>query len=346
MFDSEPRGVLRADTRSSARRSSSPAASHRSPQRAVLAEFQRSRLLRAAMEEASERGRDATTVATIVARARVSRKTFYESFESRDDCFAVLFEESVAQVAAVVAPAYGRTGSWSERLRNALIAVLELLESDPDLGALVLTQLVADASPPIQMRARVLERLRSVIEEGCPPPARSRAQLSPLAAELVVGGVLAVIHARLQARPRNLSGLANQLMWMIVLPYLGPAAAGRELRRTPPRSTAKPPKSASDVLGGLDMRMTYRTAKVLTAIAEQPGASNVQLAASVGVTDQGQISKLLARLSRLELIENIGPHSAGAANAWRLTLKGGELDAALRRRLLTSGSRPLRRRGA
>jgi AcrR family transcriptional regulator/DNA-binding MarR family transcriptional regulator len=321
-------------------------ASRRSGERVLLAEFQRSRMLRAAMEEVSERGRDGTSVANIVARARVSRKTFYECFDSREDCFGALFEESVARLAGVVAPAYATAGSWAERLRAALVALLELLESEPDLGALVLTQLIADASLQPQLCARVLERLRSAVEAGCAEPTRSRQEVSPLAAEMIVGGSLAVLHARLQARQRDLSGLVNELMWMIVLPYQGPAAAAKQRRRTPPSFTARPARSTRGPLDGLDMRMTYRTAKVLTAIAEQPDASNVELAAAVGVADQGQISKLLARMAGLGLIENAGAHTVGAANAWRLTPRGNEVDAALRRRLVAGGPRPSRRRRA
>jgi DNA-binding IclR family transcriptional regulator len=64
---------------------------------------------------------------------------------------------------------------------------------------------------------------------------------------------------------------------------------------------------------------------VLTVIAEQPGASNRQIAAASGITDEGQTSRLLKRLQNLELIENTGlGHARGESNAWRLTAKGKE----------------------
>ena len=52
------------------------------------------------------------------------------------------------------------------------------------------------------------------------------------------------------------------------------------------------------------MRLTYRTVRVLMVIAEQPGASNREIAEGSGIADQGQISKLLDRLARLDLVEN------------------------------------------
>jgi DNA-binding MarR family transcriptional regulator len=79
------------------------------------------------------------------------------------------------------------------------------------------------------------------------------------------------------------------------------------------------------------MRMTYRTALVLESIGELPGISNRQVADRAGVADQGQISKLLARLERLGLARNEGAgHPGGGANAWRLTPLGEQLDERLR----------------
>jgi DNA-binding MarR family transcriptional regulator len=123
-------------------------------------------------------------------------------------------------------------------------------------------------------------------------------------------------------------------MWMIVLPYLGPTAAAKELTRTAPTRAAAPSTPRrSDPLRDLDMRLTYRTGRVLAVIAEEPGCSNVEIGARVEVKDQGQISKLLSRLARRGLIVNTGMGQArGAANAWHLTTRGHEVDSAIRRK--------------
>ena len=93
-------------------------------------------------------------------------------------------------------------------------------------------------------------------------------------------------------------------MNIIVLPYLGARAAGRELSRPAPEiqrdaSTWRVARlRASDPMAGLSMRLTYRTVRVLVVIGERPGANNREIAERSGVADQGQISKLLARLAR------------------------------------------------
>lgn len=74
------------------------------------------------------------------------------------------------------------------------------------------------------------------------------------------------------------------------------------------------------------MRPTYRTMCVLAAIADQPGASNREVAAAAGIRDEGQASRLLKRLAGLGLIENTGPgHLSGGPNAWVLTARGVEV---------------------
>jgi AcrR family transcriptional regulator/DNA-binding MarR family transcriptional regulator len=302
-----------------------------------MAEFQRARLLRATLETVSERGYGGAPVAAILARAGVSRKTFYELFDSREDCLSAVFEESVARLARAVAPAYEAEGKWSERVRAALAALLTFLESERDVGAFALSHVVGYWPRGPEHRARLLELLERVVDEG-----RSQAKqghtLSPLTAEVVVGGALAVIHARLQSSQQRLIALVNPLMWMIVLPYLGPAAAARELRRTPPEPAVRTSKPARGPLEGLDMRVTYRTARVLAAIAEEPGLSNSEISSHAEITDQGQISKLLARLAHLGLVENTGAgQQMGAANAWQLTSRGEEVDAAIRREFAAGG---------
>jgi hypothetical protein len=140
--------------------------------------------------------------------------------------------------------------------------------------------------------------------------------------------------------------LLNSLMGMIVLPYLGQAAARRELGQRGTRTLSSRREKPAGVVGsvrlgglagdpleGLPMRITYRTLRVLGAMVEHPGASNRTIGEAAGIYDQGQISKMLARLEGLGLIENSSGHGhkpTGEPNAWRLTARGVEVERALR----------------
>lgn len=292
-------------------------------------EFQRTRLLRAAAEVAAERGYERMTVAAIIARAGVSRKTFYELFYDRDDCFLAVFEDAFQQMTLVFARPYEGDGEWRERLRNALAAVLALLERQRNTGTLALSYLRCAGPRRAEPREQALETLRSIVEDGRSHAKRGH-KLSPVTPEAIVGGALAVIHARLQSGDLRLMNLVNPLMSTIVLPYLGPAAAAKELSRKPPKRANKAPPPPRDPMRELGIRPTYRTARTLAVIAEAPGRSNVEVAALVGISDQGQISRLLSRLARLGLVASTrADDEPRGEHAWHLTADGADVEAAI-----------------
>jgi AcrR family transcriptional regulator len=305
--------------------------------RPLPTEYHRERLLRAAMTVACEHGYEGLTATAVVHRAGASRRTFYELFDSSEDCFLAALESCLDEIAAVVVPAYGATVAWPARLRAALVALLAFLETERDAGALVLSYLVGLGPRGFELRARVCELLRQAVDEGRSYAGPRDGGPSPLAAELVVGGALTVLHARARTREGELRALVNPLMWMIVLPYLGAAAANRELTRAAPKRVLAP-APARDPLRPLEIRLTYRTARVLEAIAREPGANNGQVAAGAGIADAGQASKLLARLARAGLVENTGVgQPRGGANAWRLTAAGAQLASVCESRARSAG---------
>ncbi len=290
-------------------------------------EMQRRRLLLAFTEVLAESGLEDAGVGRVCKRAGVSRRTFYDLFEDREACFLAVLDGAIGRISQSILPAYTREGCWAERTRGALAVLLELFDEDPMLARVCLVETLKAAPAVAECRRRVLDVLAGAVDEGR-SEAKAGIEPPPLTAQSTVGGALSVLHARvLEESPRPLQDLLNPLMGMIVHPYLGPAAARRELER--PISPPKPvrngpaPRSVRDPFRDLPIRLTFRTARVLAAIAAQPGANNRQIADTAGITDQGQISRLLSRLEGFELIENRGHgHTKGEPNAWILTSRG------------------------
>jgi AcrR family transcriptional regulator len=312
--------------------------------REQLVEIQRSRLLAAAVVVVDELGYADTTVSDITTRARVSRRTFYELFANREECVAAVLEDIVALVEGELAAADLEGLAWRERVRGGLWAILSFLDREPALARVCVVQALRGGPRLLGRREGILAGLARIVDEGRLEGARGGG-CSPLTAEGVVGAAFAIVYARLLRGEREpLTGLVGELMGIVVLPYMGAAAARRELTRPVPAGPATTSGGAAsgravgDPLQGVSMRLTYRTARVLEGLAERPGASNREVAERAGIHDAGQVSKLLRRLESLGLLANSGEgHAKGEPNAWGLTPRGEQVARSIR--LHVSGTR-------
>jgi hypothetical protein len=134
----------------------------------------------------------------------------------------------VQDVGETVGEAYGRERTWLSGIRAGLGTMLALFERDPATAWLCLAEPWGAGERILGRCAEISAVLAAAVElgrgqdAGHDPP--------PVTGEALVGGVLAVIHTRLQRRGRaELMDLLGPLMSMIALPYLGPVAARQEL---------------------------------------------------------------------------------------------------------------------
>lgn len=294
-------------------------------------DFQRARILAAMAEIASEEGAEHASVTKVVARVRLSRRTFYDVFADRDECLLAVIDDALARASSVVRPAYRGDGAWADRVRSALFELLILLDREPDLARLCLARLHADDAAMRLRRARLVALLSAALDQGRGQSAPAPLHPPPLAAEGAVCAIASIIYSRLLERPSSpLTDMLGAFMSLLVLPYLGQGQALRELSHPPPPPAARPPVRRAPpritVPEQSQMRVTYRTSLVLKAIAAKPDVSNSGVAAAAGIKDPAQVSRLLARLERLGLIENA---RHGNANAWRLTPEGETLTGAI-----------------
>jgi AcrR family transcriptional regulator len=279
----------------------------------------------------AERGVRSVTFADVAARAGVSPRKLREQFADVEAGLLAAFEWATHRAGATMAEAYSGEFRWTEAIRAALAAMLELVEQEPELARLWIVDSLGAGPRVLRSRARAIAALCEYIDRGR-LQAASRTEPPAITAEGVVGALLAVLQTRLlapsPAPPRELVG---ELTSLILLPYLGSAAAKRELTRPVRRRSQSRPGGRSAV-EGVGMRLTYRTARVLMAIAERPGSSNREVGNRGEVVDQGQISKLLGRLESQGLIVNVGGGRRGAPNAWELTPRGEQVEHVIQQR--------------
>jgi AcrR family transcriptional regulator len=291
----------------------------------------RERLIEAAIDVIAETGYAKLTVAQIVSRAKLSRKTFYDIFPNREACCLAVYERESRALGDLLAEAYSGEALWRGGIRSALETLLRSFDEDRDLARLLIVEPLGGGEQILKRRAEIVDRLAAVLEHGSRNANGGGDPQSEILVKGLVGGALAILHARLLAGlDAPLSELLNPLMYWLVLSLADQRAARRELG-TPLREARgarvlQRPSGSGNTLASLRLRVTYRTVQVLAAIEQSPGASNREVAKLSGIKDAGQISKLLARLSGLELIDNHGlARGRGVANAWHLTALGREL---------------------
>jgi AcrR family transcriptional regulator len=186
---------------------------------------QRERLLAAMFSKVTETGYRSLTVQGVLSRAGVSRPTFYEQFEDKEDCFLAAFDTATERLrerlqAAVAAGAPG----WRERMRAALAELVRFIVEEPEAARTVIVEARASSPAGLRRRDALLDSFAGCIddlvrEELAEPP-------SALAAAGVVGGIESVLYARLQrGETGDLESLVPSLMYFAVLAYEGREAA-------------------------------------------------------------------------------------------------------------------------
>ncbi|HVP01464.1 MAG TPA: helix-turn-helix domain-containing protein [Solirubrobacteraceae bacterium] len=170
--------------------------------RALVTESQRARLLEAVAQVVADRGYQATTVAEIVRAAGVSRSTFYELFESKEQCLVEAYRHGVdvliARIRAAVRAA--APGGLRAQVRAANAAYLETMREEPRFARTYLIEIHRAGDAALQARAEALERfadgyrrIRRRMRPGTAVPPRETflalaAGLDQLAAERVRAG--------------------------------------------------------------------------------------------------------------------------------------------------------------
>jgi AcrR family transcriptional regulator len=199
---------------------------------------QRRRLLSAVPAAVSAKGYLALTVEDICAHAGVSRRTFYENFRDKEDCFITSYRQHADELIAAVAAAISVGDDWQERARFALGALLGFLARRPAISRMAVIEVMAAGPAAIEERDRVVAMLSSLIGEGAlglvpdPAPAVWRRAVAGAALELIYERVL-------DGRGRELEELQPTLTYLALVAQHGPAVAAVKAKLLPDRRRSR-----------------------------------------------------------------------------------------------------------
>jgi AcrR family transcriptional regulator len=208
--------------------------------RDFVAENQRERLLNGVVEAVAEHGYNATTIAQLTSAATVSRRTFYENFSSKEECFLAAYEMIVAHIRDSLVAAAEPEDPWPDRLRAELAVLLEIFAGDPMIARFCAVEPLA-AGGDIAARYRASMRCLAQILRPEPTDEPISGSSAEAREQALVGGIATLIVRRLSAgQGERLDELLPDLFELILTPYLGRDEAQRLAHGHAP-STSKPP---------------------------------------------------------------------------------------------------------
>ncbi|HEY0390608.1 MAG TPA: TetR/AcrR family transcriptional regulator [Solirubrobacterales bacterium] len=196
----------------------------------LVSAIQRERLLAAMLRATAQLGYREVSVQDVLERAGVSRPTFYEHFENKEDCFLAALDIAAIRLRQRLEAAGEEGETWRERLRLTLEDLLRFVTEEPDAAMTLVVDARAACPPALLRRDELLDHFASCLDTQVRAEAPDGTVPSAIAAAGIVGGIEALLYSRLnRGETDGIESLLPSLMYFAVLPYEGHAAASEEL---------------------------------------------------------------------------------------------------------------------
>lgn len=181
----------------------------------------RQELLEGFCRAVEQRGLAATTIADIVRHAHVSKRTFYEHFADKEECFFAAYRAISTEVMRAIARAVDFQASWQSQIETAVRVYVQVLDSRPKLTRAFFLEIHAVGPRAIGLRREVLAEFAELTREFVETARRRQPSLTPLTpvmATAMVGGIneLMLLKAERQMKLAELEDAAVALCKAVV----------------------------------------------------------------------------------------------------------------------------------
>jgi AcrR family transcriptional regulator len=194
---------------------------------------ERERVLEAMVRIAAAKGYAETTVPEVVEAAGASRESFDEMFSGKEECFLEAYDAVIDVLVAHVFSAYESSAGepWPQRVSTTLGALMDLLAIESDIARMVMIE-VTTVGEEARIRYRAaLSRFTPLFDEGRAISPQGEA-LPAETARFAIGGGTSMVFDEVRAgRGAELRRILPDLVFAVLMPYLGPEAAEIEMRR-------------------------------------------------------------------------------------------------------------------
>jgi AcrR family transcriptional regulator len=193
-------------------------------------ETRRQLILAAMIRVVGAKGYKDTSVADVIEEAGTSRTTFYKHFEDKHDCFLAAYEMLVEQVFGEVVSKCDGEQPWMSRMTTGLTTIVDRFALDPALARTAVVEVAAAGADARQLHWNAIARFTEYLDAG-----RELAGGKELPANISLmsaGAVSGLIFDELLAgRAAELPARLPDLLFAMLVPYVGPQAAAAEMRR-------------------------------------------------------------------------------------------------------------------
>lgn len=207
-----------------------PRGRHGLPREAVT-ESQRNRIHQAMIEVVSDRGYPETRVVDVIGVAGVSRKTFYELFDSKEDCFLAAYDVLLDNLLGEATNAFeSKSGApWAERIAAALESLLEHLSAHPEEARFAIVEVLAAGPKALARRDAALRQFTGFLEAG---RSETSVELPGITSIALAGGINELLYSEiLHGAVTRLPSRLPDLMFWVALPFLGAEGATAQRER-------------------------------------------------------------------------------------------------------------------
>jgi AcrR family transcriptional regulator len=255
---------------------------------------QRERLIKGMVAAASRDGYAGANVSAVIAEAGVSRPTFYDYFEDRDDCFVATALDSHEQLLGLVREAVAREPA-ERALASAIGATLAFATSQPAEARFLMKETLAGGPRALDARDHGIAQTAELIEEAL-ARAPSDFTIPDVPVVAVLGALHRLIASRLRRSERALGGLEGDLLEWIASYESADQQRWRQLRAlpAPERSPYLPPTT---------LRAPPAIGRGRPRISEEEIAENhrqrIMFATSQIVQEQGYTAATVSEITRL-----------------------------------------------
>jgi AcrR family transcriptional regulator len=179
----------------------------------------------------AERGYGETRVVDVIEVAGVSRKTFYQHFDGKENCFLTTYDTLFAHLYGEMSDSFESLpgAPWVERATAALRALLEQLAAHPSGAQFAIVEVLAAGPKALARRDAALRQLSGFLESG---RTETTVELPGITALSLAGGINELLYSEiLHGAAARLPTRLPDLVFWISLPFLGAERAGAERAR-------------------------------------------------------------------------------------------------------------------